>query len=99
MVSTVKKCAIKRTAKSAGVWVLGIGLGLTALFILATVFSYIAAAIVTAFPIARAIFWFAVGVMFAAIFLGMPTMMAYDEYKRNARDCEDEALVGREVKL
>lgn len=99
MISTVKKCAIKRTVKTAGTWALGIGLGLTAFVIVATVLGFIANVIETAFPISRAIFIFAVAATFSAIFLGMPIVAAYDEYKRNVRDCEDEALMMEEDKL
>lgn len=99
MVSTVKKCAIKRTAKSAGIWTLGIGIGTVAFLCIIAIMSFIVEAIAAAFPDLGTIFKFLVLTAIIAVILLMPICGIHEAYKGHVQDCEREALVLKGRKL
>jgi len=99
MIRTAKTCALKRTAKTAGVWTLAIGISIAIFLCIATGAAFVINVLTTMFPILNMAGAFIVLVVIGTVFVGMPVIAVYDEYRRNVRDCENEELMRAEKKL
>ena len=99
MVSTVKKCAIKRTAKSAGIWTLGIGIGTVAFLCIVSILSFIIESIAAAFPDLGTVFGFLILTAVIAVILLMSICGVHETYKRHIRECEEKVLMRGRDKL